>query len=444
MEGEEQARGEQQKQPSEDVDRDTHCYDCHRTAEKSNRVALRMTQAKPARTLAACCSAHTLHDGLSDVTYVLLPVLAQSFNLSLAQVGLIRAAHRSAMAAFQIPAGLAAERLGSRNLLALGTVLAGAAFLALGHAPGFGAILAALFFAGLGSAAQHPLASTLISHAYPDAGRRAALGAYNFFGDVGKFAFGGAVSLLLVAGISWRVPVVAFGALGILTAIGVLLLVSDTPGPGAGAGQASAAPRPAGWGIRSAHGFTALCLIEILDSSTRTGFLTFVAFLLIARGLAEGWAVLAVPLILVGGMAGKLACGLLAERLGITRMVIVTEIATGLGILATLGLPEAAAFALLPLLGVVLNGTSSVLYGTIGDFVEGARLPRAFGLFYTLGSICGIAAPLGYGMLGDALGIEAVIATMGVLVLLAVPLAPALRSTAAQPVARQIARPGGP
>jgi hypothetical protein len=30
------------------------------------------------RTLAICCAAHTLHDGLSDVSYVLLPLLANS------------------------------------------------------------------------------------------------------------------------------------------------------------------------------------------------------------------------------------------------------------------------------------------------------------------------------------------------------------------------------
>jgi hypothetical protein len=55
-----------------------------------------------------------------------------------------------------------------------------------------------------------------------------------------------------------------------------------------------------------------LCLIEILDSSTRAGFLTFIAFLLIAAACPRVGAS-AVPLVFVGGMAGKLACGLLAE-----------------------------------------------------------------------------------------------------------------------------------
>jgi MFS transporter, FSR family, fosmidomycin resistance protein len=386
------------------------------------------------RTLATCCAVHTLHDGLSDVTYVLLPLLAQTFGLSLAQVGMIRSAHRVAMASFQIPAGLIAERFGERNLLALGTLIAGAAFLALGFAPGFWAILGALFLAGVGGAVQHPLASTIISHAYPDEGRRAALGTYNFFGDVGKFAFGAIISLLLFAGISWQAPVVGFGLCGILTAIAIWMLVTDThrAGVGTATGQiAKPEAKPtAGWGIRSPQSFTALCLIDILDSSTRTGFLTFIAFVLLARGLPEGWAVLAVPLILVGGMAGKLACGFLAERLGVVRMIVITEVATGCGILATLALPAAAAFLLLPLIGVVLNGTSSVLYGAIGDYVEKDRLPRAFGMVYTVSSVAGIIAPLAFGLVGDLYGVETAIAIMGVMIFLTLPLAGLLKPAA--------------
>jgi MFS family permease len=138
-----------------------------------------------------------------------------------------------------------------------------------------------------------------------------------------------------------------------------------------------------------------------------------------------------VPLVLVGGMAGKLACGFLAERFGIVRMIVITEVATGCGILATLALPGAVSFLLLPLIGVVLNGTSSVLYATIGDFVEPDRLSRAFGLFYTLGSLCGIAAPLGYGLIGDRYGIETAFAIIGSAIFLTVPLAALLKSGAA-------------
>jgi FSR family fosmidomycin resistance protein-like MFS transporter len=391
------------------------------------------------RTLAICSAAHTLHDGLADVIYVLLPLMASAFGLSLAQVGLIRGAHRAAMAAFQIPAGIVAERFGERELLAFGTLLAGAAFATLGVVQGFWAILAALFFAGAGSAVQHPLSSTLVSRAYPAQGRRAALGTYNFAGDVGKFAFGGLVSLLVLAGVSWRVPVVGFGIVAAAAALAVLWLIGAAPRTrttthGAPAGAAI------NWGIRNRRRFLALCAIEVLDSSTRTSFLTFIAFLLIAKGLPAGWAVAAVPLVLAGGMAGKLACGRLAERLGIARMIVITELATACGIFTVLALPAVGALLLLPLLGVVLQGTSSVLYATVGETVQPERLSRAFGLFYTVGSVCGIAAPLAFGLLGDRAGVQVALAALAGTILLTLPLVLVLRSP--QPRARISASTG--
>jgi FSR family fosmidomycin resistance protein-like MFS transporter len=387
------------------------------------------SRTTPRRTLAVCCAAHVLHDGLSDVSYVLLPILAQAFNLSLTQVGLIRSAWRAATAMFQTPAGLAAERLGARNLLAFGTAFAGIAFIALGQAAGFTVVLVTLFCAGCGSAFQHPLCSTLISHAYPDAGRRIALGTYNFFGDVGKFAFGGAVSLLFAAGISWQVPISVYGAMALLCAAAILLTLPRTSLSARTETVAALGKRtPPGWGIRNRRGFLTLCAIEVIDGSTRTGLLTFVAFLMIAKSLPAGWAALSVPLILIGGMAGKLACGFLAERVGIVRTIVITEFAAGAGILSLLVLPGVASYFLLPFLGIAVNGTSSVLYATVGDLVDEERLPRAFGLFYTINSVCGLVVPLVVGLIGDAFGVTTSIALVGLLAFLTLPLCVVLKA----------------
>ena len=394
-----------------------------------------MNKMKARLSLATCCAAHTLHDGLTDLLYVLLPVLAQAFGLSYAQVGLIRSANKGAMAALQLPAGLAAERFGERSLLAIGTAIAGAAFLALGAAAGFYAVLLWLFIAGIGNSFQHPLSSSIISRAYPAEGRRIALGTYNFFGDVGKVAFAGATSLAIVAGLSWKVPALIAGALGIACAFAILILLGRT---GAGSRPHAASvhatnAKVTGWGIRNRQGWLALCAIEVIDNSTRNGFLTFVAFLMLARGLPEGWAVMSVPLVAVGGTAGKLACGFLAERLGVIRTVIVTEVATGIGIALTLVLPPVAAYLLLPFIGMALNGTSSALYGTVGDLVQPERVSRAFGLFYTLGSTCGVVAPLAYGLLADSIGIQTTLAVVAVVVFLTVPLAMLLRPALGAP-----------
>ena len=62
---------------------------------------------------------------------------------------------------------------------------------------------------------------------------------------------------------------------------------------------------------------------------------------------------------------GCLALRLVAERLGILRTVVLTELVTTVLILGVLAAPLGGAMILLPVVGAALNGTSSVLYGTV-------------------------------------------------------------------------------
>ena len=54
-------------------------------------------------------------------------------------------------------------------MLALGTALAGLGYCLAGLSSGVGILVAALFVAGLGASTQHPLASSLIAHAFAGA-----------------------------------------------------------------------------------------------------------------------------------------------------------------------------------------------------------------------------------------------------------------------------------
>lgn len=392
--------------------------------------------SKAKKVLATCSGAHVVHDGISDILYVMLPALAQHFGLSLVQVGLIRSAHRAAMALFQIPVAVWAERIGEKNLLVLGTALAGIAWIALGLAPGFIPLLLILFVAGLGSAVQHPLAAAIVSQAYPGQGRRVAIGQYNFAGDAGKLAFAGGASLWLGLQLPWQAPSYFFGGVTLAAAVVILILlnsldVGNHPDGPKSIRKAVVRPeRPKGWGIKHGVGFSALCAIKLLDSLTRSGFLTFAAFLLIAKGIPEGWAVQAPPIIFIGGMIGKLAFGYIAERFGVFATVIVSSLVTGTGIFLILLLPDWSAMLVLAFAGITLNGTSSVLYGSVGDYIDANKQGRAFGLFYTLGSGAGIAAPLALGLVGDWAGIEVAMAIVGALPFFVIPLCFVLRSSA--------------
>jgi FSR family fosmidomycin resistance protein-like MFS transporter len=151
-------------------------------------------------------------------------------------------------------------------------------------------------------------------------------------------------------------------------------------------------------------GFYWLLAIGILDSAVRMGFLIFLPFLLRDKGASLPTNGFALALVFVGGAAGKFTCGWLGARVGMLRTVLLTEGGTAVLILAVLALPLTPAIMVLPLLGVMLNGTSSVLYGTVPELTPPHRTERAFALFYTGTIGSGAIAPVLYGLLGDALG----------------------------------------
>jgi MFS transporter, FSR family, fosmidomycin resistance protein len=76
------------------------------------------------RTLIVAGFAHALHDGYTDLIYVLLPVWQAEFALGYGVLGLVRGLYTGATAGLQIPVGRLAERLGGRMILALGTLAA--------------------------------------------------------------------------------------------------------------------------------------------------------------------------------------------------------------------------------------------------------------------------------------------------------------------------------
>ena len=378
-------------------------------------------------TLAASCFLHFLHDGCSDLLYVLFPVWAREFSLTFAQVGLLRTGYSGALALFQVPAGYLADRWGEPRILAAGTFLTAVGFFCVGTAGGFVPLLLFLMIGGLGSSTQHPLSSSLVSRAYEAGRRRAAIGTYNFSGDLGKVTWPACVAFV-TAWAGWRWAVQGFGMVVLVTAVGIFFLLAPLVGGPATPKATSAADRAgSGWGIRNARGFSLLSAIHAIDNGSRTVFLTFLPFLLLGKGAKMDLMGLALGVTFAGGATGKFVCGHLAERWGIIRTVLVTETATGLGILLLLTLPLTPALFLLPILGIALNGTSSVLYGTVAELVAPERRSRVYGLFYTVGIGTGAVAPPLFGLLSDAAGVTVTLAVLAAAILATLPLAYLLR-----------------
>jgi len=397
-------------------------------------AGLERIAAPERRTMAVACGAHVLHDGYTDLLYVLLPLWQAEFGLGYAEIGLLRAVYTGAMAGFQVPAGALAERIGGPLLLGIGTALAGVGYLIAGASTDFALLVVALIIGGAGSSTQHPIAANLVAQAFPGHRSRGALAGYNFSGDLGKMAFP-AMTAGLVMLMPWRGATTVIGLIGLAVAAAILS-VRGLPGRAALAG-ASENSEVVNQAAPNGRGFPLLLAIAMIDSATRMGFLTFLPFLLKMKGADLPTIGIALTLVFTGGAAGKLVCGWLGARLGVVPAVFVTEGLTAAGILALLPLPLFTGLIVLPLIGVALNGTSSVLYGTVPELVAPARRQRAFSIFYTGGIGAGALSPVLYGLVSDLIDVPIMMMLIAAVVLVTLPLSWALR-----PALRNIAAPG--
>ena len=355
-------------------------------------LLIKRTSSSKSRNLLGACLTHVLHDGYTDQLYALLPAWQAQFGLSYMGLAMVRALYYGTMGGLQVPADRIASRLKPRSALALSTFLAALGFVAMALPTGFAGLCVGLVLAGIGSSVQHPRASDLVTHSY-GAEPRSALGIYNFAGDLGKATLPAIVALLLPV-LPWRTVVGLMGLLGILVASALLAILPNEPG-------LASIPRHLDLKRESRGGFGVLLSIGVLDTATRMGYLLCLPFLIHARGGSSATVGLGLALVFVGGALGKASCGWLGQRVGVVWSVVATEIATAALIVVTCFTPITAMLAFLPLLGMVLNGTSSVLYGTVPELAPKGNTGRAFALFYTgvIGS--GGLAPIAYGAIAD-------------------------------------------
>jgi MFS transporter, FSR family, fosmidomycin resistance protein len=368
--------------------------------------------------------AHALHDGYTGLIYIMLPLWQAEFGLTYAALGLLRSIFVGAMASLQIPAGYLSERFGAAIVLALGTALAGLGYCFAGLSTGFVMLLGALLLSGIGSSTQHPIASALVARAFAGAQSLKAIGAYNFAGDLGKMTVPAVLSLMLLE-TPWRPALFILGSLGVAVAAVILFVAPRRESVHAATRLDSR--RAALERERQPLAFALLTGIGVIDSATRMGFLLFLPFVLTQKGATLQTVGLAMTLIFAGGAAGKLACAFIGARIGAIGTVWLTEGLTAAGILALSQMPLQAALLVLPLIGVALNGTSSVLYGSVPDLVEPAWRTRALSIFYTGTIGSGAIAPVLFGRLGDLLGVWPALTLVALFVLLTLPLAWLLR-----------------
>ena len=364
----------------------------------------------PRRTLAFGSTMHIWSDLFFALYVPLLPFIARDMDLSYKQVGLLRSAFSGASAVLQVPAGFLAEGIGEFWPLVLGNAWVATGLVGMALSPVFFVLLGVSFVGGLGGGTQHPLASSMVSRAYDRAGRSTAVGTVNFAGDLGKMA-APALAGAIAAYFGWRSALWIIGAAGILF-MALTAMARRKVDIGRPVRQTDDDPDAVDERT-SRGGFVSLSCIGFLDSATRGAALVFLPFVMEAKGMGLGHVSAMLVLLFAGGAAGKFVCGWLGDRYGTVTLIWGTKGLTALLLVASLAAPVSTIAPLMLVLGVGLNGTSSVLYATVAEFVPLRRRARLYGIYYTTNEGGTILAPLLYGVIADLFSLNAGLVAMG-------------------------------
>ena len=380
---------------------------------------------QPRRTLLFGSAMHIWSDLYFALMVPLLPLMQEDMDLSLIEVGLLRSVFSGATAVLQIPIGLFAESAGEFWLLIWGNVWVSVGLVGMALSAGFVMLLVVSFFAGLGGGAQHPLASSMVSRAYDDRGRSTAVGTVNFAGDIGKM-----IAPLLAAVIAvqfgWRTTLWVVGLAGIVF-MGFSAATCRRLDIGKPVQQREAADSDGDDEDTRVSAFVTLSWIGFLDSATRGSALVFLPFVMTAKDMGIAEISLMLFLLFAGGAAGKFVVGWLGDRYSFISLVWATKGLTAVTLALSLVAPPLALVPLMLALGAGLNGTSSILYATVADFVPARRRARLYGIYYTTNEGGTILAPPLYGLIGELLSLNVAMLVMAVATAAILPVSLTLR-----------------
>ncbi len=256
----------------------------------------------------------------------LLSILAKpiqdTLNVTDSQLGLISGLYFALFyCLISIPVGWLADRTNRVKVLSLACGVWSAATMGCGLAANYPQLVASRMVVGVGEAGGVPPSYAIISDYFPKGRRGAALGLFNLGPPIGQ-ALGVAFGAAIAVAFSWRHAFIALGAVGIVTAVIVVLIVREPRRGGLDATVEQAEDDRAGFLETLGMFFSRPTLVLAALGSGATQFITYglgnftTLFLMREKGMTLGdvaiWYALVVG---VGMSAGIFVSGRMIDRL---------------------------------------------------------------------------------------------------------------------------------
>lgn len=221
-----------------------------------------------------------------------------------------------------IPIGWLADRTNRVKVLSAACAIWSGATAACGMAGNYGQLVAARMLVGVGEAGGVPPSYAIISDSFPRERRTTAMAIFNLGPALGS-ALGVAFGASLAAAFNWRVPFYAIGAIGVVTALAVYLIVREPERGGTDVLPAPSAAEtgPEGFLAAIAQFFRNPLLLMASLASSAGNFITYgllnftVLFLMREKGMMlEDVAIWYALVVGVGMSTGIYASGRIVDH----------------------------------------------------------------------------------------------------------------------------------
>lgn len=260
-------------------------------------------------TLVVLCFVYVINFLDRQLLSILAKPIQDTLHVTDGQLGLIGGLYFALFyCILAIPVGWLADKTNRVRVLSFACALWSAATMACGFAANYTQLVIARMTVGVGEAGGVPPSYAIISDYFPPSQRGTALGLYNLGPPIGA-ALGVAFGASIAAAFSWRLAFIVLGAVGIVTALVVVLFVREPKRGGMDPVAASPAQK-AGFFSTFAMFFSRPNLVLMALGGGATQFITYglgnftVLFLMREKGMTLPEVALWYALLVGIGMSG--------------------------------------------------------------------------------------------------------------------------------------------
>lgn len=378
--------------------------------------------------LFAISSVHLLNDAMQTVVIALFPIFEESLKLSYGQIGWIAFTLNMTSSVMQPVVGTLSDKWPKPWMLPVGMLCSMAGMAGLAVAPNFALLILSVVFVGLGSAVFHPEGSRVV-HLAAGSRRAFSQSIYQVGGN-----FGQSLGPIMTAAIF--IPLGQRGAAWgmLLAAIAIAVLIKVVPWYAARLAEhggkvpkkkPAAAASPGNGKLSANNKIIALALsILLLVVFARSWYGAAIGsfYQFYARdtyGLTIQSAQVLLFLFMIFGVAGTFLGGILADRIGRKKMMLISILGAAPFALVLPHLPLFWVYPAIAVMGLILLSGFSVSVVYAQELLPG-KVGMASGLITGLAFGMGALGSVVLGNMADAQGMENVMLLVSFLPLIGV------------------------